>query len=257
MQIFNEEPRDWKDLQDKVAYVLGSCGFNVETPKKIQTVRETIEVDVYAKTTEMTIICECKYWESSVPQSVVLSFRTAVIDIGANKGIIIAKTGFQSGAYHSIQNTNIELKTWQEFMSEYRDKYIIANIKKLAKIKTPLYRLCVDKTEYLRVFEKLDKRQQVVADGYKNELMKVVLLLIPLSFMLQNGITDVLDFDLSYVDEIVAYTGKQLNREFPSYYTFFKYIYQQIGEIVPKLESIYGIKILPNDFYNELIEYKI
>ncbi len=257
MQIFDEEPMNWKDLQDKVAYVLKSCGFNVETPKKIQTVRETIEVDVYAKNAEMTIICECKYWESSVPQSVALSFRTSCIDIGANKGIIIAKTGFQSGTYQSVQNTNIELKTWREFMLEYRDKYIIANIKKLAKIKTPIYRLSVDKTEYLCIFEKLGERQQVVADRYKNKLIKIALLLSSLSFMLQNGITDVLDFDLTYVNELIAYTEKQSSLKFSSYHAFFKYIYERIGEIAPKLENIYGIKILPNDFYNELPAYDV
>lgn len=40
MNIFNENPKNWLDLQNKVAYVLNSCGYTVETPNKIRTARE-------------------------------------------------------------------------------------------------------------------------------------------------------------------------------------------------------------------------
>ena len=36
MQIFDKQPNDWKDLQNKVAHVLQVCGYKVETPKKFK-----------------------------------------------------------------------------------------------------------------------------------------------------------------------------------------------------------------------------
>ena len=47
--IFLDNPKDWKDLQDKVALILEQCGFKVESPKDLCSARsEKIEVDVYA-----------------------------------------------------------------------------------------------------------------------------------------------------------------------------------------------------------------
>lgn len=116
MDIFNDEPKDWVELQDKVAYILGSCGYIVETPKKIQTARGEVEIDVFAQSSEELIICECKFWESNVPQNTVFAFRTIAEDIGANKGIIVAKKGFQSGAYISIILRSNELNTSMNYI---------------------------------------------------------------------------------------------------------------------------------------------
>ena len=129
MNIFSENPKDWLDLQNKVAYILSSCGYIVEIPKKIRTVRGEVEIDVYASDSDISIVCECKYWESNIPQNIIFSFRSVVGDIGANKGIVIAKSGFQSGAYENVRNTNIELKTWEDFSEQCVDKYLKTNIK--------------------------------------------------------------------------------------------------------------------------------
>ena len=118
--IFNNLPSDWKDLQDKVALILEQCGFKVESPKDLHSARsEIIEVDVYAidetSILQQTVVCECKYWDKKVPQSVVHAFRMQVDDIGANVGLLISKNGFQSGAYSASRYSNIKLLTWEEF----------------------------------------------------------------------------------------------------------------------------------------------
>ena len=123
MRVFDEEPKDWLDLQNKVAYILSSCDYIVETPKKIKTIRGMVEIDVYAKSSDSLICCECKNWIRNVSQDTVFSFRTIVNDIGANKGIIIAKRGFQSGSYKACQNTNIILKTWSGFCKNGKNAF--------------------------------------------------------------------------------------------------------------------------------------
>ncbi len=251
MHIFDERPSDWKDLQNKVAYVLSSCGYKTETPKKIQTPRETIEVDVYAENWDMNIVCECKHWESNVPQSVVLSFRTAVNDIGANKGIIIAKNGFQKGSYQSVVNTNIELRSWNAFLLEYTNKYLVVHIKKLNAIKMKLFRVCTDKSEYLKHYSALSAKEKKRADIYKNELLKVVKVLIGLCSVLNQEDEYGITFCTHEVDSWIMVAEDDLKTHFSCYYSFLQYLYDVICNIVPKIEALYDVPILPKSFYYE------
>ena len=52
-----------------------------------------------------------------IPKEKVLALRTIVDDIGADKGFIISQVGFQSGAIEACQNTNIQLYTFEEFVT--------------------------------------------------------------------------------------------------------------------------------------------
>jgi restriction system protein len=121
--ITSAEPEDWRDLQILVARTLEECGFDAETEKKVETVRGTVELDVYAEETvkgrTYSIAVECKNWSGNIPQHVVHSFRTVVADLGVNSGYIVAKRGFQSGAFSAADLTNIELLTWTEFQARF------------------------------------------------------------------------------------------------------------------------------------------
>lgn len=244
MKIFNEEPKDWVDLQDKAAYIFSSCGYIVETPKKLKAIRGDVEIDVYAESSDILIICECKYWESKVSQNTIFAFRTIVEDIGANKGIIIAKKGFQSGAYKNIQNTNIELKTWEEFLDLYKNKYLKSFIKKILKIKSKLFRLADNKSEYLKYYDALDKNYRIEANQLRDSLMRIVLQLSPMCTMLQNEEDEEIGWSIEYIDKIILDAEKVFVKNFSAYYDFCEYINSQIYVIVPKIESLYGIKIL-------------
>lgn len=125
--ITNKEPKSWQDLQTQVALILEECGFDVEVEKKIQTVRGEVELDVYAeeiiKGRKYSIAVECKNWRNNIPQSVVHSFRTVIADLGINSGYIVAKKGFQSGAFSAVDLTNIELLTWSEFQVQFFESW--------------------------------------------------------------------------------------------------------------------------------------
>jgi hypothetical protein len=125
--IDRQVPKDWKNLENKVAQILSEAGFKTEVEKDITTARGTVKVDVFAvdisQLPNICYICECKYWENKVPKTVVHSFRTVVQDYGANFGILISKNGFQEGSYETVKNTNISLVDWFDFQKIFEDRW--------------------------------------------------------------------------------------------------------------------------------------
>ncbi|MFH5884006.1 restriction endonuclease [Halalkalibaculum sp. DA3122] len=128
MLITDNTPGDWRALQDEVAAILRECGFDVDIERTFDTVRSSVEIDVYGEEEidgrTYTIACECKHWTRNVPQGIVHSFRTVLSDLGVNSGYIISSNGFQSGAFEACENTNLELLTWQEFQSEFIETWL-------------------------------------------------------------------------------------------------------------------------------------
>ncbi|MEM0519575.1 restriction endonuclease [Aequorivita flava] len=125
--ITNSAPETWQDLQHKVGEILEQCGFQVEIEKSIKSVRGKVEIDVYAeeniKSRKYSIICECKHWKSKIPQNVVHGFRTVLSDLGANIGIIITTSDFQSGSIESADMTNIKLLSWEDFQMNFFESW--------------------------------------------------------------------------------------------------------------------------------------
>src|SRR5579862_2819992 len=122
------EPVSWQDLQNQVARILADCGFTVKVEKIVKAARGEVEIDVYADETiqgrHYTTLCECKYWQQAVPQAVIHSFRTVISNIGAHKGYIISKSGFQSGSFSAAELTNIELVTWEQFQAAFEKSWL-------------------------------------------------------------------------------------------------------------------------------------
>jgi hypothetical protein len=127
MKITNKLPKDWKDLQYKVSEILERCRFKVEIEKVIETARGKVELDVYAEETikgrKYSIVCECKYWKSNIPQNVIHGFRTVVNDLGCNIGYVITTSDYQSGAIKTSEYTNIELLTWEDFQELFFESW--------------------------------------------------------------------------------------------------------------------------------------
>jgi hypothetical protein len=125
--IFDTEPNNWKELQDFVGQMYRECGFETEVSKVVDLVRGKKEIDVYTQDNSSEykpiILVECKFWNSSISQETIHSFRTVVGDFGANIGFIVAKNGFQSGSYEAVRNTNIRLVTLKELEREYYSKW--------------------------------------------------------------------------------------------------------------------------------------
>lgn len=130
-------PGTWQQLEEGVAQILEQCGFAVEHKKVVDTARGRVELDVFAEETvdgrRNVIICECKNWDTNIPQNVAHAFRTVVQDMGGNVGYIVSKRGFQPGAVAAVAQTNIKLVTWLEFqdafLETWYEKYFVHRVK--------------------------------------------------------------------------------------------------------------------------------
>lgn len=128
--IFSDAPVDWQDLETRVCQILTECGCEAERNRHIDLPRGGVDIDIYAidRTREprLVILCECKRWNTKVPQTVVHAFRTVVQETGAHVGYIISSAGFQSGAVESAENTNVHLVTWDQFQKAFYERWFDA-----------------------------------------------------------------------------------------------------------------------------------
>lgn len=139
----SEEPKDWKDLQVKVAELYRSLGCKTDVNLPVKGIRTKHKTDVLAifefGGIEYRIIIECKYWNTNVNKAQVGTLLGILADIGAEKGIIVSKKGFQSGAYLLASYTNMDLFTFRELtersqinIENFRIHYILDRIRKLS-----------------------------------------------------------------------------------------------------------------------------
>lgn len=134
MTIFDDEPSDWSDLQDRVAQLFEEIGCEVSVGQPISLVRGAKEIDVAvldpATSPPSRYLCECKFWSRAVPQEVIHSFRTVVADSGAHRGFVISRAGFQAGAKLAAEKTNLELLTFSELQAIFFDRWRVSMGKK-------------------------------------------------------------------------------------------------------------------------------
>ena len=118
-RIFDRGPESWQDLQGYVAQTFSEIGCQVHTAAKVDLPRGSVELDVFVidvtTVPHANYVCECKNWGRRVPKSVVHGFRTVVSELGAHRGFLISRSGFQSGAREAATFTNIDLVSWREF----------------------------------------------------------------------------------------------------------------------------------------------
>ena len=159
LKFTNRVPTNWKELQDLVADYLITAGYKAITPYEIDTVRGKVEIDVCIESPYdlvKRIICECKYWSTPVTKEKVHAFRTVIYDCGAELGIIISKSGYQSGAIEAAKFSNVRLETWETFLALIQDKWID---NKLWSIKTMTARVMNYRDTYEYEIERLTREE--------------------------------------------------------------------------------------------------
>lgn len=142
MIFTNTEPNSWLDLQNKVTQYLNEAGYKAVSPLTINTVRGSVEVDVYIEAPDelvKRIICECKYWKTPVSKEKVHAFRMVVADSGAALGIMISKEGFQKGAIDAAKLSNVILLTWDQFTTLISRKWMREQTMILRKAQCAIY----------------------------------------------------------------------------------------------------------------------
>ena len=58
---------------------------------------------------EQLWLVECKKWNRPISKDTVLTLRTIVNDTGADRGFMMAESGYQSGTFEAARHTNITL----------------------------------------------------------------------------------------------------------------------------------------------------
>jgi restriction system protein len=103
----------WQEYQEEAAVFFRSLGLDASTNVPVKGARTSHAVDVLVKSThvgfQVTWIVECKHWKTPVSKLHVLALREIVADVGADRGILLCETGFQSGAIEAAQLTNVQM----------------------------------------------------------------------------------------------------------------------------------------------------
>ncbi|WP_193165500.1 restriction endonuclease [Microbulbifer hainanensis] len=103
----------WKQYQEDAAEYFRSIGLNASTDVTVKGARTKHDVDVLVTSHyvgfDITWAVECKHWKNPVNKLHVLGLREIVSDVGADRGILLSESGFQSGAIEAANLTNIQV----------------------------------------------------------------------------------------------------------------------------------------------------
>ena len=103
----------WKEYQEEAAAFFCALGLDAQTDVTVQGVRTKHDIDVLVRLHhvgfDVTWLIECKHWQTRVSKMHVLALREIVADVGADRGVLLCETGFQSGAIEAAALTNIRV----------------------------------------------------------------------------------------------------------------------------------------------------
>lgn len=106
--------KTWKNYQEEVAIFFRSLGLEASTDITVQGVRTKTMMWMFLLKShhagfDIIWIIECKLWKTKVSKLHVLALREIVSDIGADRGILLSETGFQSGTIEAANLTNVQV----------------------------------------------------------------------------------------------------------------------------------------------------
>jgi restriction system protein len=108
----------WSDYQEEVAEFFRSLGLRATTNATVVGARTTHNVDVLIEChlvgLDVRWIVECKAWKTAIPKEKVLALRTIVNDCGVDRGVMMAESGYQSGALEASLKSNVQLTSMQD-----------------------------------------------------------------------------------------------------------------------------------------------
>lgn len=143
----------WREYQDQVADLFRNLGCLAEVEASVKGVRATHDIDVWVVFNRFGLehrwAIECKYWNTPIPKEKVGTLKYVVDDVGADKGILVAESGFQPGARDAAFSTNILLTTLSNLQELAENDLQRMSLEKLEKMVIAL----VERTHDLYVWE--------------------------------------------------------------------------------------------------------
>jgi len=124
---------DWREFQDEVAALFNETpGWSARVDHPVRGSRiGVVRVDVLATYRPpredgfgprslnhgfaFTVVVECKFWKTPVPQEKLFALKTVVEDVGASLGVLVSEVGIQRGAAEYLAHPiNIEAMTFDQ-----------------------------------------------------------------------------------------------------------------------------------------------
>jgi hypothetical protein len=126
---------EWSNYQERVAHFFRDLGLSAETNVPVRGVRTSHDVDVVLRSKHAGLdvlwLVECKAWKAPIPKEKVFALRTIVDDTGADRGFIMAESGYQSGALEAARLTNVSLTSLADLRETLTYELGMAQIKTL------------------------------------------------------------------------------------------------------------------------------
>jgi len=112
----------WREYQTETEEFFRSLGFVATVESPVPGIRSKHRIDVWVEGDIQGIhfkwVVECKCWKTNVPKEKVMALMSIVQDLGADRGFLLSEVGFQSGAIHAAEHTNITLTSLADLRSE-------------------------------------------------------------------------------------------------------------------------------------------
>ena len=97
--------------------------FNIDHNVKLTASDGIYQIDIYAHFVAMGVVfkvlCECKQYKRPVGRDKVSELQSKILSLGANKGILLSTSGFQSGAIQYAKKHGIALIQVYDYKCEY------------------------------------------------------------------------------------------------------------------------------------------
>ena len=126
---------DWKIYQEKTAELFRSLACESDSEVIVRGARGEHKVDIWVRFSRFGLqikwVVECKFWKTAVTKEKVLALRSIVEDVGADRGVLMSETGFQSGAIRVAEFTNITLTSFDELARSARDEFVLLTVQGL------------------------------------------------------------------------------------------------------------------------------
>ncbi|MFZ3441210.1 restriction endonuclease [Vibrio harveyi] len=126
---------NWKDYQEEAAEFFRSMGLEAKTDQRINGVRTHHDIDVLVTSHhagfDITWVVECKHWQKPVSKLHVLGLREIVSDVGADRGILLSESGYQSGAIEAANLTNVQVTSLAELSVSANNDILSMRVREL------------------------------------------------------------------------------------------------------------------------------
>jgi len=137
---------DWRGYQKEAAAFFRTMGFQASIDAKVTGVRATHNIDVWVTFTRYGLnhrwVVECKHWKSAVPKEKVMALASVIQDVGADRGILLSESGFQSGAFQAAEKTSITLTSLEDLrLKSEEDLLNSSTVRMMRKIANLQFRL--------------------------------------------------------------------------------------------------------------------